>query len=256
MLSSSTVCPAGTETSPSLQAGSLRVLLVLGSTAGHIRGRSAAHSGIYAGAVRERCGAARERRRAEDQQREHKSAKIPPGNRGTRAPAALVCAGARWCALLQCGPHGCSALWARPCCLIPDSQGSPQGPVGKGPGVAGSFHCPGSPSAAPETPYPVRDAVITGPAVRTQPARSVQIPLHGRSSAVTLQAHRVTFQFILLHLLKLNHSPHAAGVSKPLAGATGQDSGCEQCPKVPGCLPGPAKELSAPPSPTRFWSSL
>ncbi|CAN8188615.1 unnamed protein product [Coccothraustes coccothraustes] len=32
--------------------------------------------------VRERCGAVRERRRAEDQQRERKSAEIPPGSRG------------------------------------------------------------------------------------------------------------------------------------------------------------------------------
>lgn len=36
----------------------------------------------------------RERCRAQDQQREHKSAKIPPGSRGTRAPAALVRIGA------------------------------------------------------------------------------------------------------------------------------------------------------------------
>lgn len=65
--------------------------------------------------------------------------------------------------------------------------------MGKGPGVAGSLHCPGSPPALPEPLYPVRDAAITGPAVRTQPARTVFIPLHGRSSAVTLRPHQVTF---------------------------------------------------------------
>lgn len=67
-----------------------------------------------AGVMPEQCrcgaGAVLVRCRVEDQQREHKSAKIPPGSWGDEASG---CTGVHWCALAQCGPHGCSALWAR-----------------------------------------------------------------------------------------------------------------------------------------------
>ena len=80
-----------------------------------------------AGAVPERCrsraGAVPERCRAEDQQREHKSAKIPPGSRGDEGSG---CTGVRWCALDQCGPHGCSALWVRDPLPHPRAGGLPR----------------------------------------------------------------------------------------------------------------------------------
>jgi len=67
-----------------------------------------------AGAMLERC-------RAEDQQREHKSAKIPPGSLGTRALAALVCTGVHWSSVspMAALPYGRDTRL-----LIPEPQGS------------------------------------------------------------------------------------------------------------------------------------
>lgn len=133
----SSVWPA-TGTSPSLQVGSEMCSGVprgFGST-----GAVLEQCGCDAGAVPKWCWPCQ----AEDQQREHKSAKIPPGSWGERrAQAALVCTGPLLCPV--CGKS-----------LLPGSAGT-VGPTGTAPSsssdAAGSLgHISGQIFCPPEIP--------------------------------------------------------------------------------------------------------
>lgn len=216
-----------------------------------------------AGAVPVRC-------RAEDQQREHKSAKIPPGSLGAEGSG---CTGVHWHVLVCTGP-----LWAPPfLCPVGEIPAAPSqsrgglprvserrwDPQGKHGAAQGSLHRSGSPSAASPS-----HVVWWETAERTgSRAGAPQLSeKHGTAGALQRSCSfvRLRFQFRFFCPPTLSPSPpSAAGVSKsllpqsvPAAGARGQGSGDVLQPKEPGCPADRAKKLSGPPSPICFWSSL
>lgn len=199
-------------------------------------------------------------RRAEDQQREHKSAEIPPGSWGDQGCGragvpwgALGCPGVPWGALVQCGLYGTSALRERHPLPHPRAAGSPV----PARGTRSSLRLLCWPSAASEQCCLVGDGGDNGSCVHrtaragTQHKASAQSDVSGSPALISVQ--------IFLSPKPSCSPPYTAGVSKPLTPTLlgpGEEAAGMFCTSKCRLPSGCAKKLSAPPNPTQVWNSL